>query len=273
MEHKLTEFLSTPTLKRKDRDYEDLFDDFVSFCSGARVRDLFEIPDGKQNADYFIPLDKLEIVLELKQITKYEKYNSVDEYFLKELSKGKLRKLSPPQGGKITILPESLPKSEWDKFYKRFRPSVSNNLNKAASQLRDTESFLPVTNSARVKGVILFNSGDYNLPTDLLFRLAEWKLAKEWKMGNYNSIDFVSCLTIDMYKEGQSPLHARHIVKTLADQNSVNAVAYLYDRWIYYTATAFGLSLSFEESGSQVDKPTDLNTPFQGKIKYELQGS
>jgi len=74
---------------------------------------------------------------------------------------------------------------------------------------------LPSTKIPRLKGLILINSNDYNLPTDLMFRLIEWKLKKEWKMGYFTSIDFVSCAaTIDMYKQNQTPLYARHIIRT-----------------------------------------------------------
>lgn len=270
MKHKLVEFLSTETLQRSGRDYEAIYDDFVKFSGGARVAELFSIPTEMQNADYFFLFDNLEIVLELKQVTKFEKYDTVNDYFSKELSKGKLRKLSVKKG-KIQITPESLPKAEWNRFYQRFRPSISNSLNKASRQLKDTEKFIPQPQprSGRAKGVILMNSGDYNLSTDLLYRITEWKLKKEWKMGNYTSIDFVSCITLDMYRTGQHPLHARHIVRTKENQSAVNAVRYLYDKWVHYAATAFGLDVRYEEKSEDVDASLDLNAPFQGKMKYQ----
>jgi hypothetical protein len=71
-----------------------------------------------------------------------------------------------------------------------------------------------------------------------------------------------------MYREGQSPLHTRHIVRTKENKNAINAVSYLYDKWIHYTAEAFGLGVTYEEKDMDMNKSIDINTPFQGKIKY-----
>jgi hypothetical protein len=72
-----------------------------------------------------------------------------------------------------------------------------------------------------------------------------------------------------MYREGQSPLHARHIVRTKDNENAVSAVRYLYDKWIHYTALAFGLQVEFMEGNGSAERPIDINAPFQGKLQYQ----
>jgi hypothetical protein len=140
MANKLKSLLSLPTLKRTVKDYESMYDDFVHFANGSRIDKKFAIPDGKKNADYHFDLDQFEIILELKQLNKYSKFNTVDQYFSEQLSKGKIKRFERLPNNEIRISPDSLGKSDWNDFYKRFRPSVSNNLKDAAIQLRDTEA-------------------------------------------------------------------------------------------------------------------------------------
>ncbi|MFA6136727.1 MAG: hypothetical protein WC667_01440 [Sulfurimonas sp.] len=269
MSIKLKQLLALPTLERTTQLYEEVYDDFIRYAGGTRLTDKFNVPNGKDNADYIFYLNDYEIILELKQVTKYEKDNSIDEYFQKELNKGKLQNFKKLNGNKIQITPESLSKSEWDKFYKKFRPSISRTLNKASSQLKDTETFIHETNKSRFKGVILINSNDYNLATDLLFRLVEWKIKKEWKMDNYSSIDFVSCTTIDMFKNNQNPLYARHIAKTIDNPLLINAVRYLYEKWISYVADALNMKVTKKEEQALLEQgQIDLVKPFQGKILF-----
>lgn len=250
-----------------------MYDDFVAFAGGFRISNKFEVPEGKKNADYFFDLQQLEIVLELKQISKYFNSNTVDQYFSKLLFKGKIKRFNKLSTNQIEITPDSLSKADWNDFYKRFRPAVSNSLKDAALQLRDTEDILPAARKPRFKGVIFINTGDYNLPTDLLFRLIEWKVKLEWKMARFSSIDFVSCSTIDMYKEGQNPLYARHIARSIQDKNLVAAVHYLYDRWIYYNASALGFNVSHNEKAQAQNKPLNLQQPFAGKITWHPPAS
>jgi len=268
MANKLTNLLSLPTLKRTVIDYEEMYDDFVNFSGGSRISGKFQVPGGKKNADYHFDLEQFEIVLELKQLSKYSASGTVDQYFSKRLSEGKIRRFEYLPNNQIRINPDSLEKSDWNDFYRRFRPAVSNNLKDAAIQLRDTEGFLPPAQKRRIKGVMLINSGDFNLPTDLLFRLVEWKMKHEWKMEHFHSIDFVSCTTIDMYRENQHPLHSRHIARTTQDNDLVAAVHYLYDRWVYYAASALGLEVHYSERIQDEKVQPELGRPFAGKIVY-----
>lgn len=93
MTNKLTNLLSTSTSERTVKDYEEMYDDFVSFAGGSRIDKKFEIPDKNKNADYYFDLDQFEIILELKQLSKYCKFNTVDQYFSSQLSKKKIKKL------------------------------------------------------------------------------------------------------------------------------------------------------------------------------------
>lgn len=107
-----------------------------------------------------------------------------------------------------------------------------------------------------------------------MFRLIEWKLKKEWKMGYFTSIDFVSCAaTIDMYKQNQTPLYARHIIRTEDNPILVPAVRYLYEKWLDYGADAIDMKIRKKLKNSISDniiendnKKLDLTTPFIGKL-------
>ena len=116
---------------------------------------------------------------------------------------------------------------------------------------------------------MLINSGDFNLPTDLLYRLIEWKMKREWKNRRFSSIDFVSCATFDMYKNDQHPLYARHIARSKNDSDLVTAVHYLYDRWVHYGAAALGLAVSYQEGDISEAAKVNLTQPFIGKILYD----
>lgn len=268
MSNNLLNLLATPVAERSDYAYERMCDDFVKYAGGIRISDEYEIPHGAYNADYLFKLNEREIILELKQVVKYDKGLSVNEYFIEEINNGNVKYFRQVEKDKIEITPDSLSKSEWNKFYKNFRPSVTTNLKKAANQLRDTNKFLPTSKRPRIKGVFILNSGDYNLPTDLLFRLIEWKMKREWKMGCFRSIDFVSCTTIDMYKENQNPLYGRHIVRTMENSELSAAAKFIYQKWIEYASTQLGSEILKGElkTNSSEDLEIDTNTPFLGKL-------
>lgn len=271
MANALTALLTKSTLTRTDSDYERMLDDFVRFAGGVRLADQFLIPRGAQNADYFFDLEEVEIVVELKQLRAYRPAKTVDQYFSERLGEGKVKRFEELSNGRIRITPESLSASDWHRFYKCFCPTVSGDLNKAARQLKDTEGFLPAARGRRLKGVILLNSGNFNLPTDLLIRLVEWKLKREWRGGHFRSIDFASCVTVDMFRDGQNPLHTRHIARSGTDEVLVSGVHYLWDRWIHYGAAAMGGEIVPDAPlGEQA--PPDLSQPFRGKIAFVPSG-
>lgn len=268
MANNLINLLSLPTLKRTTKDYEDMYDDFVNFAGGSRIDKKFAIPCNTKNADYHFDLDQFEIILELKQVSKYSESNTVDAYFSEQLSKGKIQTVDYLPNNQIIINSNSMEKSDWNDFYKLFKRSISKNLTDAATQLKDTVSFLPPTQKRRIKGVILINSGDYNLSTDLLFRLIEYKMKREWKIKKFRSIDFVSCGTIDMYRENQHPLYSRHIVRSSKDNDVVWAARYLYDHWVRYYASMIGAEVHYSENTQNETPKIDINKPFAGKIQY-----
>ncbi|MBV1932810.1 MAG: hypothetical protein KUG71_13970 [Porticoccaceae bacterium] len=270
MSNILTELLKTPTSERKAPDYEAVYDDFVICAGGERVEIRISVPEGTANNDYVFDLEDCEILLELKQVTGHGRYKSVQDYFLNTLNKKRVRKLisTHGHGAEIRIALESLSKHEWRKFYENYRPSVSTHLKKSAKQLRAINNLLPSSNKPRYKGVLLINSGDLSLATDLMYRLVEWKLKKEWRMGKFTSIDFACCTTIDMYKEGQHPLYARHIARSLEDLELVAAVKYIYESWIYYVADGIGSTVTKNKVVQPVNSSSiDLTTSFSGKIQ------
>jgi hypothetical protein len=75
-------------------------------------------------------------------------------------------------------------------------------------------------------------SNDYNLSTDLLFRIVERKVKLEWRANHYRSLDLVVCGAIDLFRRGQNALHARRIVRSIEDSVLVDAAWFINDRWI-----------------------------------------
>ncbi|EGF91715.1 hypothetical protein ABI_01450 [Asticcacaulis biprosthecium C19] len=251
-------------------DYESVYDDFVRFAEGSRIDHRFEIPPGTLNADYHFDRVNFDVILELKQIYKYGKEDTVDQYFSKRLEEGKLKNFIRLSNNQIRIEPKSLSESDWNHFYKKFRPSVAGQLDKAARQLKQTANFLPVTDKPQVCGVVLLNTGDFNMSTDVAFRLVEWHMKREWKRGSYRKIDFVTCVTMDFVQEGQTPLYGRHIARRVEDENVVEAIRYLYDRWIYYVAEGYGLTVEFDPNGVVEDTAPSLSPSMRGKLQKKL---
>lgn len=268
MANELSALLRTPPLQRRAPDYEKVCDDFVSFAGGSRVEKRFIVPRNTRNADYYFDQGDYDLILELKQISTFRPVDTVDAYFSARLREGKVKRFTPLGNGKIRIEPDSLTLSDWNHFYKRFRPSITTQLDKAASQLKATDAFLPATRARRIRGAMLVNSGDYNLSTDLLFRLVEWRVKDKWKNGRYSALDFVTCVTLDLLLEDRHPFHGRHIVRTMDDSMLEDAVTHLYDRWIHYGADAIGATVRFDPTTQVGDDPIKVSTPVRGKRRW-----
>ena len=263
-QNRLETLLRTPALERKVSDYEHVFDDFISFAGGGRITDCFTVPNGVRNADYYLDAGDYDLVLELKQISAYRKEKTPDAYFSEPLHQGKIKRYEEVGSGQIRIDPDSLSFSDWNRFYKTFRPSVTGNLDKAAQQLKASRSFLPPPKGRRFYGVFLINTGDYTLSTDLLSRLVEWRVKNKWRRELYSSLDFVACLAIDMVQEERHILHSRHIARTTDDPLLVEAMRRLFDRWVRYGSAALGATVSFNPSAQPPEDPINVQTPVRG---------
>jgi hypothetical protein len=268
MPNRLTTLLEMPPSSRTAAHYETVFDDFVRFAGGHRLSECVSIPPGRLNADYHFEFDDAEIILELKQVNAYRPSRTVDEYFAKLIRDGSMRGFETLPDGRARISPNSLNDRQWHSFYSTFRSSVSDHLKTAARQLKSTHALLPSHRRRRIQGVVLINSGDFNLPTDLLLRLVEWWLKREWKMGRCGSIEFVRCHAIDMVRDGQNPLYARHIARRATDEPAVAALRYLHDRWVQYGADAIGATVEFLEGAVADEATPDLSGRFRGKIRF-----
>lgn len=264
----LSQFLATQTTRRLPADYEAVFDDFIAFAGGGRLTDRYTPPLGSANADYLIPGEGVELVLELKQLATYRPLQTLDAYFNERLAAGKIYSDHPPPPGPFHIDTQDLSPSEQRRFYKRFRPSVGAQLDKAAQQLKATEAFLPPSEPGvrRLFGAVLLNSGDFGVSTDLLFRLAEWKAKDAWRQGRYSRIDFVTCLAMDMIEEERHPLHSRHLARNASDALLGQAIWRLFDRWVHYGAEAVGARVTFTP-GPVVD-PVRAGDRIRGKIQW-----
>jgi hypothetical protein len=235
----LADLLRLRPVDRRASDYERMFDDFVRYAGGERVDKLFALPSHVKNPDYFFRFANCDLLLELKQISDYRKGDTVDAYFSKLIMQGKVRTPVSAKGMRTQIEPNSLSHADWTQFYKKFRPSVSRHLEKAAKQLKQTDAALPSKpEHPRICGLLLINSGDFNLTVDQMFRLVEWRTKREWKNGNFSKLDFVSCLLVDLIRDDQNPLQGRHIVRPEPGLLVPHVVHYVYDRWIHYFATA-----------------------------------
>ena len=264
----LADLLRTPTTSRRAVDYEHMFDDFARASGGERVDRLFALPSHLKNPDYSFEFANCDLLLELKQINGYREGDTVDAYFGKLIAQGKVRTPVPAVGSQLRLEPDSLSRAEWTQFYKKFRPSVSRHLEKAAKQLKQTDAALPGTPTRpRICGLLLINSGDFNLPLDLMFRLVEWRTKREWKNGNFSKLDFVSCLTVDLIRDEQNPMQGRHIVRPKPHPSVPPVIYHIYDRWIRYYAAAIGAEVSFQPDAEMADPPLQLSGGARGKIR------
>jgi len=244
-----------------------MFDDFVLRLGGGRVTDRLALPSRVKNSDYYLPLEDCELLLELKQISVYRPGDTVDAYFEKLLRQGKLRSWTRASPTQMHIGPESLSASDWDRFYGKFRPSITDHIKKGARQLKETDMLLATDpRRPRFCGLLLINSGDYNLPLDLMFRLVEWRSKREWHRGFFSKLDFASCLTVDLMRADQHPMQARHIVRPEAHALLPEAVRMFYERWLHYYAAAIGAMVEFKPHAPVRDAPLVLSGAFAGKL-------
>ncbi len=266
----LGSLLGTRTLERQARDYELMFDDFILRSGGERVTDRLALPSRVKNSDYYLPLNDCELLLELKQISVYRPDDTVDAYFERLLRQGKLREYKTVSATQLRIGPESLSASEWDRFYGKFRPSITEHMKKAARQLKETDALLPPDpQKPRYCGLLLINSGDYNLPLDLMSRLVEWRSKREWHRGFFSKLDFVSCLTVDLFRADQHPMQGRHIVRPEPHSLLSGVVRTVYEHWLHYYAEAIGAKVEFKPGANVRDAPLVLSGTFAGKLVSE----
>lgn len=155
--------------------------------------------------------------------------------------------MSPPPMGSRTlhIGPGSLSPSERTRFHREFRPRIPKSLDTAARQIKATPKILPLTTKRTIGIAILVNTGDHNLPVDLMVRIAEYHAKAKWKFGRFSTLDTILCLSMDMLKNGQHPLHGRAIARDAADRQIAEGAYYLFDRWVRYGAAAVGASVQF----------------------------
>jgi hypothetical protein len=266
MTNALTYLLETRSVSRTVENYERTFDDFIAFAGGRRLEEAVEIPPGMLNADYLVETEAIDLVVELKQVNAYAKANSVDGYFEKLLCQGQVRNPKRTSATHIRIEPDSLTTAQWSHFYAKFRPNVPRQLDKAARQLKASAELVPPTYKPRAYGVVLVNTGDYNLPVDLMHRLVEFHTKRKWRVGRFSHVDFVMCVMMDMIKTGQHPLHGRCLVRTLEDAALGHGVHHLYDRWIHYGAAAVGAEVVFEPTKHPEETPLQLSGGVTGKI-------
>jgi len=266
MSGQLRRLMAMPTVERRASDYEAVFDDYVAWAGGRRVVELVEPPPGADNADYVFEGDDWRLVIELKQIDKYDAAKSASAYFGDLHAKGMIRTWKDKGPGKITIGPESLTTKQWHRFYDKSWPQIPAALTKANRQVRETAALLPATRKRQLGAAFVVNTGDYNLPTDLLYRFVERKVKKEWKGGAFRSLDFVACQSVDLYHPEQHPLHARHITHDAKDAVARQVASWTFERWVAYANAELGTEATINWGAA--DQPFDLrlDRTFLGKM-------
>lgn len=265
----LAELLQLPTPTRRAIDYELVYDDFIRFSGGQRIGDIYEIPPKVKNPDYHLVTEKFDLVIELKQMNTYRKEQTAEAWFNRLIRDGRYRGGPLEVGDKIVIEPDSFTPEDWRRFYRKFRPSVTDHLDEAARQLKASDVFLPAPRDGRPRlyGAVMLNSNDFNLPTDLLHRLVEWRVKDKWKRGLYSRLDFVISTGVDLAQEGRHPQHSRHVVRSLDMLGAEAAIRFMFDRWIHYGADAVGAEVVFEAGGNGVD-PIKTDTQILGKLHW-----
>ncbi|WP_380872100.1 hypothetical protein ACFB49_30490 [Sphingomonas sp. DBB INV C78] len=267
MANALSNLLKTETVTRNVQAYEDVFDDYIVFAGGQRVAAVAEIPQAALNADYVLEAAEAQLVIELKQVSKYQASNTLDEYFSDLLRRGRIHNPNFTGPGQLRLDPASLSVNDWTRFYRKFRPRIPEALDKAAKQIKATARLLPNTKERFVGVAVLLNTGDYNLPVDLMFRIAERHANAKWKAGRFSALDAILCLSMDMVKTGQHPLRGHAIVRDAADTVIAGSARYLYDRWVHYGAAAVGAEVEFTP-GEVTPDALDLSGGIAGKMRW-----
>jgi hypothetical protein len=267
MTGRLRQLLAEAPLSRRPEDYEAVFDDYVAFAGGHRVTDTIRIPPDTQNADYLLENPEWDCVVELKQVSKYEHGRTVDRYFAELYRQGLLRAVENLGSGKIRITPQSLSHDQWMAFYDKFRPGVADAIEQANRQTRATLRLLPQSTKRRLSGVIILNSGDYSLPTDLLFRFIERKTKKEWRANHLRSIDFVICQSIDLFHPEQHPLHGRAIARPDADDILKHGVFEIFEQWVAYVNAELGTQVQVRQDDETAGMVNAVDRAFIGKLR------
>jgi hypothetical protein len=267
MTGRLRQLYADPTLGRNTTDYEAVYDDYVRFAGGRRVVEAIAMPESTRNADYIFEQPDWDCVIELKQITKYDQNRTLDRYFEQLIREGRVTKFDDLGGGRIRIRRDSLTERQWNRFYDKFLPGLEPQIRNANRQVKATLGLLPQNGKRRFGGAIVLNSGNYNLPTDLLFRFIEYKTKKEWCGGHLRSLDFIICKTIDFYHPDQHPLHARSIVCPEADDTLRQIVRGVYEGWISYANAEIGTQMTVNLDDSESAATYAVDRAFGGKIR------
>lgn len=269
MADKLKELMAKPTTARTTDDYEGVMNDLVAFAGGHRIEDVFQVP-GQRNADYYFDCADFDCVMELKQAWAYDGKKTVQSFFDGMFREGRI--VVPDGvsvGSEMTVDNTNMAPRDWAHFYKKFRPSVVGALGDADRQLRITDGWLPKRRPVRIKGVFVLNSGDFNLPSDLLGRIVAKKVQREWRGGHFENTDFAMSGALDMYLPGQHPWSMHQLVRDQRPELN-NFAWHLKDKWIRYAAAELGFQVEFtpRPGASTTPEYREVVTPYQGKIQF-----
>jgi hypothetical protein len=260
---------------RTAEEYEGVMDDFVEFAGGHRLGNLFEIPkgNGRRNADYYFDCGDFDCIMELKQVRAYDEQKTI-ESFWRRMEREQRFMVPPgtPVGTQFTVDRTNMSSRNWSYFYDKIRPNVVEMLKDADRQLRITDSWLPRQHPARLKAAFILNSGDFNLPIDMLGQIIRKKVNKEWQLGRFRNLDYTMCGSFDMHRLGENQLRAHHHVRESRPEIYTLA-RYMFDKWIRYTAEELGMSVEVTpaddpSAASTSDSPyIEMMAPYRGKLR------
>ncbi|MDR6869213.1 hypothetical protein J2Y55_000206 [Bosea sp. BE125] len=205
--NKLRNLLELAPIDRIRPLHEDAFTEMIQNSGGFRLDDILSVPPGVANADFIIPCDDGDILLELKQLSGESTRGSLARFFEGKRSRARYFEQLP---GNITrINSDAMTPADWTAFHREFRPNLFDLIKKAARQLKESEELAQKQGRKIIaKGVWLLNSGDPDMSLDLLTRLTHVGVVGEWRRKLFRSLDFAVCSAWTQFENPHHTINA-----------------------------------------------------------------
>lgn len=266
MAGKLDELLRKDASLRTQSDYEAVLEDFFTAIGGGKLTSFVDVPPNTGNADFLVPREDHVLLVELKQIRTNDPMKT---YF------GQLFRFMSEKGGislqikgtKHAIVGKGPTHGRWLSFHDQVRPQILKHLQKANKQLAEIEPAVAMINSRVVRGIMLFNTADYNLSNDLLRVILERRMKYAWEAEHFRAIDFVIAGTIDLGMEGKHPQEAFQFARRGLDPITERAAAQIFDDWQAYIVQEIGQVAHDEFCEKARAGKVDLAASFEGKLQ------
>lgn len=254
---------------RNQDDYDAVFDDFFLDLGGQRVADFVSVPENTDNADYIIPRDDYAILVELKQIRTNDPFRGYFHHVFSYMAEHGGISLGIGGTG-LAIVGKPPHRGRWLTFHDSVRPKILKDLKKANRQLAGVEELLAERYSRVVRGVMLFNTADYQLSNDLLRVIIDRRMTESWGADHFRAIDFVIFGTIDLGRQGRLPYEVFMKLRTIADQMLRDVPGKFFEDWQSYVIREIGEGAHKEFCDQKKMDGADLSTSFEGKLQRRI---